>query len=233
MTSDPLSFLDAVSGYTRAQSQSSADRPVRLAVVDPAYAGHPALPKVTFEGETVMGARTYAYSYPVAAGDRVAMLPIGTTYIIIGRVGGPTGLGVAFGGTGKTSVTAGNYLKGAGTSALVEVTPANVRSEIGANNATNLTTGDLPPARLQDSIVSGSVSITPSGANVPTTVTWSYGRTLTGTVRAVVAPNTTVPGTTVTGCSVTTPGASSVAVYLTRTNTSLTIVYGIAMGGFG
>lgn len=49
--------------------------------------------------------------------------------------GNPTACGavnVAHGGTGKTTVTAGNFLKGNGTSALTERTPAQVLSDIGA-----------------------------------------------------------------------------------------------------
>lgn len=228
-----LSFLEAVQGFTESGSRSSADRPVRLAVVDPAYAGAPALARVTFEGESTLSTKAYPYSTPVVAGDRVALLPIGNTYLIIGAIGGPSvALGVAAGGTGKTSVTAGNYLKGAGTGALVEVTPANVRSEIGANNASNITTGDLPVARLDGSIVTGSVSITPV-ANTPTTVTWTYGRTLTGTVRAFVSANTGVIGSTVQGVSTTSPSSTSVPVYVYRTNTTSTVVYCLAMGGWG
>ena len=44
-------------------------------------------------------------------------------------------LGVGNGGTGKASVTAGNYLVGNGSSALTEKTPAQVLSDIGAQAA--------------------------------------------------------------------------------------------------
>jgi len=44
-------------------------------------------------------------------------------------------LGVGNGGTGKSSVTAGNYLVGNGSSALTEKTPAQVLSDIGAQAA--------------------------------------------------------------------------------------------------
>lgn len=219
MSLNPLSILQSVQGYLQDQETGSADRPVRLAVVDPAYAGAPALPRVRFEGESDFGIRTYAYSYPVKAGDRVAMIPLGSTYLIVGAVGGP-------------KVTSGSFLRGTGTG-MEERTAAQVRADIGANDATNLTAGELPVARLDTRIVTGSINITPSAANTPTTVTWTYGRTLSGTVRAFCTANTTVPGTTVTGYAVTTPSATAVAVYLTRTNTSLTIVYCLAMGGWG
>jgi hypothetical protein len=68
---------------------------MRLAVIDPAYvpaaAGLPMVnPKVTFEGEEVLDDRPYAVldGYVPAAGDRVLMIPTGTTYTIVGRIAG-------------------------------------------------------------------------------------------------------------------------------------------------
>lgn len=49
-------------------------------------------------------------------------------------------VGVSYGGTGKSSVTANNFLVGNGTSALVEKTPTEVRSLIGAGTS-SLTIG--------------------------------------------------------------------------------------------
>lgn len=54
-------------------------------------------------------------------------------------------LAVGHGGTGKTSVTANNFLVGNGTSALVEKTPAQVRELIGAGTA-NITWIDSIPS---------------------------------------------------------------------------------------
>lgn len=90
---EPIQFLDSVAGYVRTGSESSADKPIRLARIDPAYSPFggsypngidPA--RVTFEGETVLSGK----AYPVAAGyvptpnARVYMVPIGTTYLIAG-----------------------------------------------------------------------------------------------------------------------------------------------------
>lgn len=89
---DARSFLETLTGAARTEP----DRPVRLAVVDPAYvaSSYPAtLPKVTFEGETTLSVRTYACLYSPAPGDRVVMLPTGTTYAIIGKVGATSGGG--------------------------------------------------------------------------------------------------------------------------------------------
>lgn len=63
-------------------------------------------------------------------------------------------LDVARGGTGKSSVTSGNFLVGNGTSALTEKTPAQVLSAIGAASSShnhaagNITSGTLNAARI-------------------------------------------------------------------------------------
>lgn len=95
---DSLDFLQAIAGYTRNTSKTdpsvsnSANRPIRLAIIDPAYSpfvspypnGIPAA-RVTFEGEGTLSGKYY----PVAAGflpmanQRVFMVPIGTTYLIV------------------------------------------------------------------------------------------------------------------------------------------------------
>lgn len=70
-------------------------------------------------------------------------------------------LGVARGGTGKGSVTAGNYLVGNGTSALAEKTPAQVLSDIGAaasSHTHGLNTGDI----------TGTLPITKGGTGATT-----------------------------------------------------------------
>ena len=59
-------------------------------------------------------------------------------------------LGVARGGTGKSSVTSGNFLVGNGTGAMTEKTPSQVLSAIGAaasshnHAASNITAGTFP-----------------------------------------------------------------------------------------
>jgi hypothetical protein len=82
-----LDILSSIEGYVSSGPQSSADVPARLAVIDPAYAGV-GNPRVTFEGETLVTNRTYAVmsDYQPAAGDRVMMLPVGTTYVIMGSI---------------------------------------------------------------------------------------------------------------------------------------------------
>lgn len=67
-------------------------------------------------------------------------------------------LGVPRGGTGKSSVTAGSYLKGDGANALVERTPAQVLSDIGA--AASGHNHDSTYLKLTGGTVSGSVTAT-------------------------------------------------------------------------
>ncbi|WP_433242490.1 hypothetical protein [Actinomadura nitritigenes] len=88
---DALSFLQDLTGYAQAQAQpSSANRPIKLATIDPAYnpAGYRTgtLPKVTFDGESTLSGKLYPVlgTYWPKPGDRVALAPVGTTYMIIG-----------------------------------------------------------------------------------------------------------------------------------------------------
>lgn len=83
---DPQAFLEAVSGYGQAKQASSATRTPRLGSVDPAYAS--GSPKVKFDGDTVLSLQGFARlaSYTPAAGDRVLLLPVGNSYVVIGKV---------------------------------------------------------------------------------------------------------------------------------------------------
>lgn len=116
MTTSPISFLDAIAGYTvGGQPNGSADRPIRFARVDPAYnpfSTYPAAPppaRVTFEGETTLSSKAYAIADGVIpmAGRRVFLVPAGNSYFIAGTIGGQfsqgfwqdaTDSGVEFGG---------------------------------------------------------------------------------------------------------------------------------------
>jgi len=87
-------FLDSIAGYSTAiikGTQEAPAKPVRLAVIDPAYvdASFPGtLPKVTFEGEDAITVKRYPVisGYSPIHGDRVVMLPVGSTYVIMGKV---------------------------------------------------------------------------------------------------------------------------------------------------
>lgn len=93
---------DLAAFVTATKDPSSADRPVRLATVDSAYTS--GWPKVTFDGESALSQKAYPHldSYVPARGDRVVLVPVGTTYLIIGAVsstgaGLPAGAIVEFG----------------------------------------------------------------------------------------------------------------------------------------
>lgn len=127
----PLNFLDAVAGYVRAGSESSADRPIRLATVDPAYSAWtnypnaPPPPRVTFDGEGTLSTKAYPYANGLIpwAGMRVYMVPIGNTWLIVGQVGAssaqgfwqsPDGLqaGLELGGGSYFDEESGLYIAG-------------------------------------------------------------------------------------------------------------------------
>lgn len=97
----PFPFLDLLSGHIERERTSSADRPIRLAKVDPGYlplVGWPgAAPptRVTFEGETTLSTKAYpiANGFVPSAGQRVWLLPLGNGYLVAGAVNGQTSQG--------------------------------------------------------------------------------------------------------------------------------------------
>jgi hypothetical protein len=94
MVPTTLSFMESVARYSQyiAKGESpSANAAIRLAVVDPAYTSisYPTtLPKVTFEGESTLSDKRYLVvgNYLPRPSDRVVMLPVGHTYVILGAV---------------------------------------------------------------------------------------------------------------------------------------------------
>lgn len=86
---EPLSFLQSVAGFAQANQPGFAPEKIRLATIDPAYVSstYPGtLPKVTFDGETALSGKRYPVMSPYlpTPGDRVVMVPLGATYLIIG-----------------------------------------------------------------------------------------------------------------------------------------------------
>lgn len=83
MTMDPLDFLDSIAGHTQARYPVQT---ARLGTVDPAYTS--GNPKITFDGESTLSGKTYLYAgYTPTAGDRVVLLPVGNSWLILGAVG--------------------------------------------------------------------------------------------------------------------------------------------------
>jgi hypothetical protein len=113
--------------------------------------------------------------------------------------------------------------------------PGNSPALINMYSATGLTTADSEVTVTADVMnvgglltqgnrASGSVTITPSVANTPTSVMVS-GFALAGTTfTAQATAVTSVPGTTVLGVGVTNAASDSVTIWLTRANTTATVV---------
>ena len=73
--------------------------------------------------------------------------------------------------------------------------------------------------------VVGTVTITPSAANTPTSAAVTFPAALTGsTFYGVACAATTVPGTQVTGVGISGESSTGCTIYVTRTNTTATIV---------
>lgn len=84
-------LLNNVGGYVatpRGSKPPAQDRPPKMGVVDPAYAGGNSA-KVTFDGETSMSAKAYVIiGILPASSDRVVLFPVGKTYVIAGNLSG-------------------------------------------------------------------------------------------------------------------------------------------------
>jgi hypothetical protein len=85
---DPAKFFEAAREYDRSADNMESTGYNRCATVDPDYTGFgPA--RVMFDGEEVVSDKAYQFigSAP-RANTRVVMLPIGSTYAIVGMVNG-------------------------------------------------------------------------------------------------------------------------------------------------
>jgi len=127
-------LLESVRQHLEQQPQGSAGRPMRLAMIDATYdpfanwPGAADLPRVIFEGEEDLdiGDKTYAVlnGYVPMPGDRVLMIPTGTTYTIAGKIPSGTDLqgfwsdiassGTEFGGGSFCSTDEGLVIDGDG-----------------------------------------------------------------------------------------------------------------------
>lgn len=136
-------LLESMASYAEpAESDgTSSSRDVRLATVTSGYSGTGAA-LVVFDGETVAGARTYLPLTPVVADDRVVLLPVGGTYIIVGSV---TGLAEAStGGAGITKYATDIQAK-AKTATDAALTPSNLAalSSVSLFNGSTDGSGDV------------------------------------------------------------------------------------------
>lgn len=110
-----LDFLAALRGNATAPSEA-AQRGPRLATIHSSYGGSGAA-RVTFDGESTAGLRSYVALAPVAIGQRVVMLPVGHTFAILGPLDGSldttiTALKVGYRQVGEVRFTAtGTFTK--------------------------------------------------------------------------------------------------------------------------
>lgn len=86
-------FLRSIAGFTEANTGPNVEgRPIRLGTVDYDYDPNDFLggiyPRIMFDGEKVVSQKRYKtmVGYYPLPGHRVVLLPIGTTYLIIGTV---------------------------------------------------------------------------------------------------------------------------------------------------
>jgi hypothetical protein len=80
---DEHEFLEIIK-----ENRASKSSPFRLGSIDAAYAS--GNPKVLFDGETVVSTKAYLYlsAYQPAASDRVVLMAIGGSYVVIGKFTG-------------------------------------------------------------------------------------------------------------------------------------------------
>jgi microcystin-dependent protein len=104
---DFLAALRGPSGAASTPSSTAATLGPRLATVDAAYSGSGSVP-VVFDGESAAGVRVYVALAPVLAGQRVVLLPVGHTYVI---------LGATTGGVAGSDLPAGTSIEGHWTAA--------------------------------------------------------------------------------------------------------------------
>ena len=228
---DPVSFLDAVAGYAAERNRpGSADRPIKLATVDPAYvaSSYPAtLPKVTFDGESTLSGKRYPVlsGYLPRASDRVVMLPAGNTYVILGSLDADT-VGFDGGGvyqsddwmwqdtdTGNDTTSSTTYVAGGTVVGTAFVAPqsgnvlVHLQGGIGHNSTTISQSAYLSfEVRAGGTVGSGSVFLAASDAN--------GGRVLNPSTDAGFKYGTAVREIPVTGL---TPGSTYNARLMFRT----------------
>ena len=82
---NPRDFLATVSRSNQ-ERLPQAGRTARLGTVDPSYTSGD--PRVTFDGDQGMSpdGLPHLTSYTPSAGDRVVLLPVGNTYLVLGEV---------------------------------------------------------------------------------------------------------------------------------------------------
>jgi microcystin-dependent protein len=145
---------------------SSADRPVKLGVVDAGYTTGRA--RVRFDGETTTGTRTYVTLCALHPGDRVVLLPAGRTFVIVGVIDSTPGADLPVGSSlaGYWTTALAGFLLEDGTVQVRATYPA-----LYATIGTTFNTGGetslqfrLPDSRGRVQVGKGAGSFTTLGA---------------------------------------------------------------------
>lgn len=81
---DARSFIETMAGVAREADEKSSSRIPRLATIDPGYTS--GAPQVILDGSTNVspGGLPVLAGYSPKAGDRVILLPVGNTYVVLG-----------------------------------------------------------------------------------------------------------------------------------------------------
>lgn len=89
MRMEPASFLESIAGYAQAnfdKEKEPGNRTARIGTIDPSYVSGD--PKILFDGEDTVSEKVYPYLAPYLPipNDRVVLLPVGHSYVILGSV---------------------------------------------------------------------------------------------------------------------------------------------------
>lgn len=79
-------------------------------------------------------------------------------------------------------------------------------------------------------IEAGTVTITPSAANTPTSATITFATAFAAAPYVVVSARSAVPGTEVTGVAFSNPTTDNFLAWVTRANTTATVLNWMAVG---
>lgn len=143
MSLDTRDFLDSIAGYTNGSTSTPGAPsvpPVRLGTIDPYYTSGPA--RVTFDGETTLSDKGFSWNtlYSPTAGDRVYLIPVGTTYIISGAFSSA----IPFNKFYNLSLQHGwAYYGGGFRNAMVTKTPSSVVQVTGLIKGGTVTAGTV------------------------------------------------------------------------------------------
>lgn len=172
MSNDALSILQSITGFVQQQQTGPENKPNKMGTIDPDYSGT-GDPKVTFYGETTLSGKNYPYMppYQPTAGDRVVLVPVGTTYLIIGSIDSITN-NISVPGSAAISgnLTVGGTLSYTPSASIVEVSDDD--------NDTSITDTSYGAAPFISSL--STTFTAPSSGTVVITITGSLEATGTG-----------------------------------------------------